>query len=74
MHKLECMENEALIRLGIFLGLFTLFALIETLLPRRERVQSRRSRWTTNISITVLNTLTLRFMAFALPVMAVRKG
>ncbi len=65
------MENEALIRLGMFLGLFALFALIETLAPRRERVQSRKPRWTTNLAITVLNTLTLRIMAFALPVMAV---
>jgi len=65
------MEHEALIRLSIFLGLFALFASIETWFPRRARNQPRRERWFTAWSITALNTLTLRLMAVLLPLLAV---
>ncbi len=65
------MEHEAIIRLAVFIGLFALFAALEALAPRRARSQPRSTRWVTNWSITVLNTLTLRVMAFALPLLAV---
>ncbi|MEP2030493.1 MAG: sterol desaturase family protein [Paracoccaceae bacterium] len=65
------MEHEAIIRLIVFLGLFTLFASLETLAPRRLRSLPRRPRWITNWSITILNTLMLRVMALALPLLAV---
>jgi len=65
------MENEATLRLGIFIGLFALFALAETLAPRRVRAQPRVTRWSTNWAITILNTLTLRAMAIGLPLLAV---
>lgn len=65
------MENEALIRLSVFLGLFTLFAVIESLAPRRVRTQPRSTRWITNWAITILNTITLRALALALPLLAV---
>jgi len=65
------MENEALIRLSVFIGLFTLFALIEALAPRRVRTQSRSTRWVTNWAITIIDTITLRALALALPLLAV---
>ena len=65
------MENEALIRLSIFLGLFAVLATLEALMPRRARSQPRSTRWVTNWSVTVLNTVTLRLMAFAMPLLAV---
>ncbi|QGX97121.1 sterol desaturase family protein [Roseovarius faecimaris] len=65
------MENETLIRLGVFLGLFALFAVIEALAPRRIRTQPRQTRWLTNWAIVILDTLTLRLMAVALPLLAV---
>ena len=65
------MENETLIRFGVFLGLFALFALTEAILPRRTRTQSRKQRWVTNWGITIANTLFIRVMAFLLPVLAV---
>ncbi|MFD1159820.1 sterol desaturase family protein [Roseovarius aestuarii] len=65
------MENESLIRLGIFAGLFTLLALIEAALPRRQRRQPRGTRWVTNWAIVILDMLTLRLLAFALPLLAV---
>lgn len=65
------MENETLIRFGVFLGLFSLFALVEALLPRRARTQTRKQRWVTNWGITIANTVFVRLMAFVLPVLAV---
>jgi len=65
------MEHETLIRLVVFLGLFALFALVEAKAPRRVRSQTRRQRWVTNWAIILLDTLTLRLLAFALPLLAV---
>ncbi|MBE1282890.1 MAG: sterol desaturase family protein [Rhodobacteraceae bacterium] len=65
------MENETLIRFGVFLGLFAVFAMAEAWAPRRPRQLPRHSRWVTNVSITILNTLTLRALAFGLPLLAV---
>ncbi|KIC48085.1 sterol desaturase family protein [Tateyamaria sp. ANG-S1] len=65
------MENETLIRLSVFIGLFALFALTEAILPRRTRTQSRKQRWVTNWGITIANTIFIRIMAFLLPVLAV---
>ena len=71
MRTFECMEHEASIRLAIFAGLFLVFAAAEWVLPRRKRTQTRAARWTTNLIISVLNTLTLRLMAVWLPLLAV---
>ncbi len=65
------MENEGVLRLSIFVALFAVFAMAETFAPRRERVQPRGRRWLTNWSITILNTVTLRLMAFGMPLLAV---
>lgn len=65
------MQNELAIRLGVFLGLFAVFAALEAFAPRRDRVQTRKARWFTNLSITVLDTLALRALALALPFLAV---
>ncbi len=65
------MENEALIRLSVFLGLFAVFAAAEALAPRRARSQPRSTRWFTNWGFSILNTVTLRLMAFGLPLLAV---
>ncbi|MCY4300896.1 MAG: sterol desaturase family protein [Aestuariivita sp.] len=65
------MESSIVIRLTVFLSLFILFALLEWIRPRRAYVQSRPSRWKTNLGLTLLNTLTLRIYALALPLLAV---
>ena len=65
------MEQEILWRGGMFLALFALFAGLEALVPRRERRLSRRRRWPTNLVITPLNTLALRGLAVALPLLAI---
>lgn len=65
------MENEALIRLGVFAGLFLLFAFLETQAPRRRLGRPRATRWVTNWAITIIDTLTLRALALGLPLLAV---
>ncbi len=65
------MQHEVALRLSAFLGLFALFALCEHLAPRRPRNLPRQGRWRTNGAIVVLDTLTLRLMALALPALAV---
>ncbi len=65
------MENEALIRLSVFLGLFALFATLEAWAPRRKRSQPRGTRWFTNWAIVVIDTLALRALALFMPLLAV---
>ncbi len=65
------MGTETIIRLGVFAGLFALLAVIEARFPRRARQQSRSRRWLTNWAIVILDTLTLRLLALALPLLAV---
>lgn len=65
------MQTELILRLGVFLGVFALFATLETLAPRRARVQPRAARWFTNLSLVLLDTLALRALALALPFLAV---
>ncbi len=65
------MENEATLRLGVFLGLFAVLAVAEALAPRRPRAIPRRRRWVTNWGFTLLNTVTLRLIAVAMPLLAV---
>lgn len=65
------MPNEALIRLAFFAGLFAVFALLETLAPRRPRALPRTGRWLTNLAMVGIDTLVLRAMAIALPFLAV---
>ena len=71
MHNPAYMENEAVIRLSVFLGLFAVLATAEALAPRRARTQPRPRRWLTNWAFTVINTVTLRALAFGLPLLAV---
>ncbi len=65
------MENENYIRLGVFVGLFLLFALIETLMPRRVRSETRKRRWVTNWTLIIIDSLSLRILAIAVPLLAV---
>ncbi len=65
------MENETLIRLSVFLGLFALFAIIETIIPRRARPVPRNRRWFTNWGLTFIDSATLNLMALVIPVMSV---
>jgi sterol desaturase/sphingolipid hydroxylase (fatty acid hydroxylase superfamily) len=65
------MQHELLIRLGTFLGLFLLFATLERLFPRRERVLPAGRRWATNWAILLIDAGALRLLALLLPLLAV---
>ena len=65
------MEQEGIIRLSIFFGLFFVFAATECIFPRRIIVKGKARRWITNWAITILNTLTLRLFSVALPLLAI---
>jgi sterol desaturase/sphingolipid hydroxylase (fatty acid hydroxylase superfamily) len=62
------MNNEALIRLTAFLGIFASVAVWESLSPRRQLATSKASRWFSNISITLFGTIIVRSL---FPVLAV---
>jgi len=62
------MENEAYIRLGFFFGMFIIMAIYEVVSPKRKLTTPKASRWFTNLSITFLNSLLLRWL---FPVLAI---
>jgi len=61
-------ELQATIRLSVFLGTFALMALLEFILPKKERALPRGKRWLTNWSLVVINSVSMRFL---IPVLAV---
>jgi sterol desaturase/sphingolipid hydroxylase (fatty acid hydroxylase superfamily) len=52
---------EAAIRFGIFVSIFVIVAVAEWRVPRRARMQTRRERWRTNLSILALDVIVQRF-------------
>lgn len=62
------LENEVLLRLSVFGGLFLLMAILETLAPRRKRRFLRRQRWFSNFGIMILGALLARFVLPWVPV------
>jgi hypothetical protein len=54
--------HEPAIRLGFFVGVFTLVALWEVLCARRVLTLSRTLRWSSNLGLVVLNTVLLRLL------------
>ena len=46
------MEQEGIIRLSIFFGLFFVFAATEYIFPRRMVTKSKARRWITNWSVS----------------------
>jgi sterol desaturase/sphingolipid hydroxylase (fatty acid hydroxylase superfamily) len=54
--------SEPMIRLGCFLGIFTVVAIWEALLPRRQRAVSRTLRWPSNLALAGLNTALQRIL------------
>ncbi|MCY3877937.1 MAG: sterol desaturase family protein [Rhodobacteraceae bacterium] len=65
------LENELLIRVSVFIGLFALLAGLESLWPRRQRTHARRRRWATNWAIVIVDSVALRAMAVFMPLLAV---
>lgn len=72
------MTDDALIRLGVFLLAFLVFASWESLTPRRPLNYMRSRRWLGNIGLSVLNQFALRLffpvLAVALAVVVQQRG
>jgi len=60
--------NEGAIRFGVFLLIFSVMALWEMMAPRRVGSQYRQHRWTTNLSLVVIDGIVVRI---AIPITAV---
>ena len=56
------LEYESEIRLAIFLGMFITIAVWELTVPRRRLSCPRLFRWSSNLGIVVLNTISLRLV------------
>ena len=64
--------TDGAIRLGVFLGVLLLMALVEVLWPKRKLEVAKPGRWVTNLGISVLGAILLRLMAMlAVPIAAV---
>ena len=61
------LTHENSIRISVFASMLVLMALLEFLSPRRSRTQTRLKRWSTNIGLIFLSSMTLRL---ALPIVA----
>ena len=64
------MQNELMIRLGVFLALFFILACLESVFPKRKRVQPRKDRWVTNWTLVIIDALCLRVVAIVIPFVA----
>ena len=56
------LANEPVIRLGFFIGVFTVVALWELAAPRRALTVSKALRWSSNLGLVVLNTVVIRLL------------
>jgi sterol desaturase/sphingolipid hydroxylase (fatty acid hydroxylase superfamily) len=72
------LQNEPVIRLGIFLGVLAAVALAEFAFPRRPLTMSRGRRWTSNLGIVFLNGALVRLLlpltAAGFAVLATERG
>lgn len=54
------MNTEAIVRIAAFAGIFLAMAGWEVIAPRRDRAETRRSRWVANLGMVALDTILLR--------------
>ncbi len=56
------LENELALRVFFFVGIFAAVAIWEALSPKRVRLISRGIRWTHNLSLVILSSLSMRLV------------
>lgn len=56
------MQHEATIRLGMFFSVLLIMAAAELVWPRRALLVSKARRWSSNLGITLLNTVLVRLL------------
>ena len=62
------MNNEIIIRLSCFFGMFILIAVWEWIMPRRSLTTSKAKRWFANLGIVFLNSLAARMLIPVMPI------
>ncbi len=55
-------DLESVLRLGVFLSVFVVLAVLELLIPRRRLRYSKLQRWASNIGLSIFNTIFLRII------------
>jgi sterol desaturase/sphingolipid hydroxylase (fatty acid hydroxylase superfamily) len=56
------MENTDILRLGFFVGVFSLVAIGELLAPRRALITPKARRWARNLTLILMNPLVVRLL------------
>ena len=56
------MLDDTQLRLSIFVLVLVAMAALEAILPKRERQQTRAQRWSTNLSLVVINSIVLKLL------------
>lgn len=62
------LQHEGIIRIGVFLFVFTVMAFLELLRPRKKTKTSKSHRWFTNLSLVIIDSVALKLF---MPVLAV---
>ncbi|MEZ7812106.1 MAG: sterol desaturase/sphingolipid hydroxylase (fatty acid hydroxylase superfamily) [Paracoccaceae bacterium] len=65
------MAQETILRLSIFLVLFTALAVLELIIPKRSERPMRWHRWATNLSLVFIDQLAIRLWAILIPLLAI---
>jgi len=60
--------NQEMVRFGIFIFIFFVFAILEVLAPRLRLATSKVSRWSSNLGITLLNSFLVHSVMILSPV------
>ncbi|WP_130470330.1 sterol desaturase family protein [Candidatus Magnetaquicoccus inordinatus] len=72
------MESEAVLRLGIFMGVLAVMVAWEFVLPKRGRTLPRLTRWLPNLALVAIDTLLVRILfpvtAVALATLGQKQG
>lgn len=61
-------DNQESIRLGVFISVFTLMAVLEFIVPKKARALPRGGRWFTNWALVIIDSVALKILV---PVLAV---
>lgn len=56
------MQDNALLRLSVFLGVLLLMMSLEQLFPKKQRVQQVARRWLTNLSLVIIGSLSVKLL------------
>lgn len=56
------LEHEASIRIAVFIGLLSLFTLLEWIRPRRKLLYSKTKRWLNNFGLLILDSIIVRVL------------